>query len=147
MGFDFIAKKRNQGEYETYHANIFYIIVLRCAMLQAGVKEELIYKKFISNDNFFVTPLQSKTIAEKIKSWLQGRSLTFDVCEKNKMAIVANDHGFRVVELIGDDPVQKEIVRILRENRPYIIKVDKNQRKNLYKFAHFCEISGGFWVN
>ena len=40
------------------------MIVLRAAMVAAGVPEALVYKKFISNDTCLVTPIQSRTIMD-----------------------------------------------------------------------------------
>jgi hypothetical protein len=145
MGFDLVAKKPERGHEGYFRANIFSMIFLRSAMLAAGVKEELIYKKFSANDGFLVTPLQSRTIAEKLNAWLKGRNLQLDVAEKNEGVKRVNDVTLRLFEEL-DKGTRKSTAAHLRRAKSAPVRLDRNLRKFVREFALFCEGSGGFWV-
>ncbi len=86
MGFDLVAKTPSHPGTSYLRVDIFQMIFLRSAMLAAGVSEILVNRKFLGNDNYLVTPLQSAVIAEKLKIWLRGRNLAVDLVEQNKRA-------------------------------------------------------------
>ena len=66
-------------------------------MLAARVDEDLVYKKFVGNDGRFVTPLQSKTIAESLADWLRGRNLTVTLSERSLLADAGNEAHLGVI--------------------------------------------------
>ncbi len=68
MGFELVAKRPAHPDARYFHVNIFQMIFLRSAMLAAGVSENLVNKKFLVNDNYLVTPLQSVMIAKKLRA-------------------------------------------------------------------------------
>ena len=146
MGFDLVAKRRDLGNGGYMRASIFSMILLRSAMLAAGVKEELIYKKFLANDGFLVTPLQARTIAERLKAWLKGRRLRINLAEENKEAKRANDAVLRVFEVVGERG-QKRVATHFRREKSIPVTLHRRQRKAVRDFAGFCEHSGGFWVD
>ena len=146
MGFDLVARRRDLGNEGYMRASIFSMILLRSAMLAAGVKEGLIYKKFLANDGFLVTPLQARTIAERLKAWLRGRKLRLDLAEENKDAKRANDAILRVFEVVGERK-QKSVATHFRRNKSIPVTLDRRQRKAVRDFAGFCERSGGCWVD
>ena len=146
MGFDLVAKRRDLGNEGYMRVSIFSMILLRSAMLAAGVEEGLIYKKFLANDGFLVTPLQARTIAERLKAWLRGRKLRLDLAEENKDAKRANDAILRVFEVVGERK-QKSVATHFRREKSIPVTLDRRQRKAVRDFAGFCERSGGFWVD
>jgi hypothetical protein len=145
MGFYLAAKRRDLGNEGHMQASIFSMIFLRSAMLAAGVKEELIYKKFLANDGFLVTPLQTRTIAERLNAWLKGRGLRVDLAEKNKAAKRVNDAVLRVFEAV-DAPRQGAMAARFRREKSIPVTLDRRLRKLVRDFAGFCERSGGFWI-
>jgi hypothetical protein len=145
MGFDLTAKSSERGNEGYFRANIFSMIFLRSAMLAAGVKEELIYKKFSANDGFLVTPLQSRTIAEKLNAWLKGRNLQLDVAEKNEGVKRVNDITLKLFEDL-DKGTRKSTAGHLRRAKSAPVRLDRKLRRFVREFALFCEGSGGFWV-
>lgn len=146
MGFDLVAKRRDLGDQGYFGANIFSMIFLRSAMLAAGVKEELIYKKFLANDGYLVTPLQARTIAEQLNAWLKGRKLRIDLAEENERAKQANDATLWVLEALNIRE-QKYAAAHLRSAKSAPVTLDRTLRKVVRNFAAFCERSGGFWVD
>lgn len=50
MSFDLTAKNKSLPNC-TFYANISTVVLLRGAMIQAEIKEESIYKKFISRES------------------------------------------------------------------------------------------------
>jgi hypothetical protein len=145
MGFYLAAKRRDLGDEGHMRASIFSMILLRSAMLAAGVQEGLIYKKFLANDGFLVTPLQARTIAERLKAWLKGRRLRINLAEENKEAKRVNDAILRVFEAVGARK-QKRVATHFRSEKSIPLTLDRRQRKVIRDFAGFCERSGGFWV-
>jgi hypothetical protein len=147
MGFDLEAKRLELGEKMGYlGANIYSMILLRSAMLAAGVNEKLIYKKFIANDGFLVTPIQAKTIAQKLNAWLKGRKLVIDVAEQNENVRRINNVTLKLVGAFGTRG-QKSAAAHLRREKSIPITLDREMRKTIRNFARFCERSGGFWVD
>ena len=146
MGFDLVARRRDLGDKGYFRANIFSMIFLRSAMLAAGVKEKLIYKKFLANDGYLVTPLQARTIAEQLTAWMKGRMLRIDLAEENKRAKQVNDATLRVFEAL-DTRKQKAAAAHLRGAKSAPVTLDRGLRKVVKDFAEFCERSGGFWVD
>jgi hypothetical protein len=145
MGFDLVAKRRDLGNDGYFRTNIFYIIFLRSAMSAAGVKEDLIYKKFLANDGYLVTALQARTIAERLNTWLKGKKLQIDLAEKNKWAKRVNDATLEVFEML-DKGVHKSTAAHLRRARSVPVTLDRKLRKFVREYAAFCERSGGFWI-
>ena len=146
MGFDLHAKRPKRKPEAYYRSGIEFMTVLRSAMLAAGVQEALVYKKFVSNDNWLVTARQSKMIAERLTTWLQGRSKTLDLVEANESARASTD-GLRLVFLaVGN---QKEGARLARKvsAKRLPFRVDREARKAIRQFAAFCADSGGFHVS
>jgi hypothetical protein len=145
MGYDLVAKRRKRGTTGYYRAGIEFMTFLRSAMVAAGVPEALVYKKFVSNDNLLVTPLQSRTIAEQLTTWLRGRNLTLDLAETNERARASADALFFVLRAVGN---QKETTRLARRRRAKSLplRVDRKGRKAIREFAAFCAGSGGFHV-
>jgi hypothetical protein len=66
MGFDLVAKRPHRGAENYYRAGIEFMAFLRSAMMASGLREELVYRKFVSNDDLLVTALEPKMIAEKL---------------------------------------------------------------------------------
>ena len=81
MGFDLSAKDRNLGEKRYFRDSFYKMVLLQTSMVMAGVNETLVYKNFSGNDGFLVKPLQSKRIAESLRTWLKGRDLIVDLAE------------------------------------------------------------------
>jgi hypothetical protein len=146
MGFYLVAKRRDLGDEGYMRASIFSMIFLRCAMLAAGVKEELIYKKFLANDRFLVTPLQARTIAERLNAWLKGRRLRIDLAEENKRARQVNSATLKAFEAVGARR-QKSVAAHFRRSKSIPVTLDRRLRRVVRDFAGFCERSGGFEVD
>jgi hypothetical protein len=146
MGYDLVAKRAQRGAVDYYRAGIEFMTFLRSAMLAAGVPEALVYKKFVSNDDWLVTPLQSTMIAEKLTTWLRGRHVTLDLAENNSRAHVSTDALSFVQRAIGHE---KDAARFARRRRAknLPIRLDRKARRALREFAAFCGGSGGFWVD
>ena len=145
MGFDLVAKRRDLGKEGYFRAPIFSMMFLRSAMLAAGVREELVCKKFIANDGYLVTPLQARTIAEQLNAWLKGSKLRIDLAEENKDAGWANDLALRALEALGTRE-QKSAAAHLRRAKSAPVRLKRGLRRFVREFAVFCERSGGFWV-
>lgn len=142
MGFDLAAKRPTHGAESYYRSGIEFMTVLRSAMVAAGVQEALVYKKFVANDNWLVTPMQSRMIAERLTAWLRGRSLTLDLAEGEGRARASTDGLRLVLRAVGN---QQEGARLARKLRlPF--RVDREARKAIREFAAFCADSGGFYV-
>ncbi len=145
MGFDLVARNPAHAGARCFRVNIFQMIFLRSAMLAAGVSEILVNRKFLGNDNYLVTPLQSAMIAKKLKIWLKGRNLVVDLVEKNKRAREVNNAVLRLFQAIGDSG-QKAMARQYRRAKSIPLRLNRSSRKALRVFADFCERSGGFRV-
>ena len=145
MGFDLHAKGRNLGEKGYYRASIYHMIFLRSAMLAAGVNENLVCKKFVSNDGLLVTSLQSKQIAERLRDWLKGRKLTLDLAERNKIARLANAGYLQVIQVLGEGEA-KSTAKHFSKSKSIPFHVNNRARKDIREFADFCHTSGGFQV-
>jgi len=128
-----------------FRADIYQMILVRSAMIAAGVNEKLVFKKFVSNDDFLVTPHQSALIGEKLKAWLKGRNLVLDLSERNERAKVGNQAYFDILLQLGNRQ-DKETARIFSKDKPLPVKLDPAGRKVIRDFAEFCMHSGGFWV-
>ena len=59
MGFDLRARNRKLKDGGYFHANIHSMSLLRCAMLQAGVEDQIIYPTLASNDGMRVTAAEA----------------------------------------------------------------------------------------
>ena len=105
MGFDLVAKDRDLGEKGYFRANVYQMTLLRTSMMMAGVKETLVYKKFAGNDGHLITPLQSKQIAESLRTWLKGRNLIVDLAEHNEAAKAANRAYLEIFEQLATQKV------------------------------------------
>ena len=145
MGFHLVAKKTKSPNTDYLHVNIFQMTFLRSAMLAAGVSGSLVHKKFLANDGYLVTPLQSRTIAEKLRTWLRGRNLVVDLIEQNERARQINNAVFRVFQQIADTR-QKSMARQYGRAKSIPLSLTRPLRKTLRYFADFCENSGGFRV-
>ncbi|MGA2260033.1 MAG: hypothetical protein ABSH28_01210 [Acidobacteriota bacterium] len=145
MGFDLVAKRRELGGEGYLHTNVLSMIFLRSAMLAAGVKEELIYKKFLANDGYVVTPLQARTIAEQLNAWLNGRKLQVDLAEENEKAKRVNDAVLGLFQTLNTGK-QKSMAAHLRRAKSVPIPLSRKLRKVVREFARFCEQSDGFWI-
>jgi hypothetical protein len=121
------------------------MIVLRAAMVAAGVPEALVYKKFISNDSWLVSPIQSRTIAKKLTTWLRGDHLELDLVETNANAHWSLDALSAVVRAVGSTREKAELAQ-LRRAKSLPCRVDPDTRKAIREFAAFCAGSGGFHV-
>jgi hypothetical protein len=119
---------------------------LRCAMLAAGVPETLVYKKFVSNDDLLVTPLQSEMIAERLTAWLRGRNLFLELVETDPRAHLALEGQHFLESALGNREEADHIARNLRA-KSRIVRVDRVARKSIRDFAAFCAGSGGFYVD
>jgi hypothetical protein len=146
MGFDLVAKRRDLGHEGYFRANVFSMMFLRSAMLAAGVKEELIYRKFLGNDGLLVTRLQARTIAGQLDAWLKGRKLQIDIAEENRRAKEVNDAVLGMLEAFHTGKRKSEVAR-LRRAKSVPLKLDRRLRKAVREFAGFCRRSGGFWVD
>ncbi len=146
MGFDLLSKNRRLGGAGYMRANVYQMVFLRSAMLAAGVKESLVYKKFIRNDGWPVTDLQAKTIARELRNWIKGRNLILDLAEKSEAARRVNDTVFGLIESVSRDG-QKIAARKIRRARSLPVRLDRRMRAAIRRFADFCERSGGFWVD
>ncbi len=145
MGFDLVAKRPSHPGASCFRVDIFQMILLRSAMLAAGVSEILVNRKFLGNDNYLVTPLQSAMIAKKLKIWLKGRNLVIDLVEQNERAREVNNAVLRLFQAIGDSG-QKAMARQYRRAKSIPLRLSRSSRKALRVFADFCERSGGFRV-
>jgi len=143
MGFYLVAKRRDLGDEGYMRASIFSMIFLRCAMLAAGVREELIYKKFLANDRFLVTPLQARTIAERLNAWLKGRRLRIDLAEENKRAKQVNSATLKVFEAVGARK-QKSVASVCtmrmgrRRRRHYLHATSQRSGAGLLSGTQIC---------
>jgi hypothetical protein len=146
LGFDLIAKRRKRGAADYYASKIQFMVVLRSAMVAAGVEEGLVYKKFIANDHWLVSARESRIIAERLTTWLQGRNLVLNLAETNERAHVATDALSLVLQTVGK---HKEQARLARHRRATSLpfRVDRTARKAIREFAAFCAGSGGFYVS
>ena len=145
MGFDPVAKDRDLGEKGYFRANVYQMTLLRTAMVMAGVKENLVYKKFAGNDGHLVTPLQSKQIAESLRTWLKGRNLIVDLAEHNEAAKAANRAYLEIFEQLGNAE-EKSTARYFSKSESIPFKLDSGARRVIREFADFCARSGGFGV-
>ena len=145
MGFDLVAKKPAHPGASYFRVDIFQMIFLRSTMLAAGVRESLVNRKFLGNDNYLVTPLQSGMIAKKLRAWLKGRNLVIDLMEQNKRAREVNNAVLRVFQIIGDSG-QKAMAKQYRLAKSIPLRLSRSSRKAVRVFADFCERSGGFRV-
>lgn len=145
MGFDLVAKTKKRGTAGYYGAGIEFMGFLRAAMLAAGVPEALVYRKFVANDNLFVTPLQATTIARKLGAWLKGRDLVLDLAETHEHADVSMRALQSVQQAVGNRTEAARLDRRRRAKR-LPVRVDPAARKAIRQFAAFCERSGGFYV-
>ena len=146
MGFDLVAKDRSLEDDEGYfRADVYQMTLLRTAMVMAGVKETLVYKKFAGNDGHLVTPLQSKQIAERLRTWLKGRNLIIDLAERNEAAKAGNSGYLDIITLLGDAE-EKSVARRFSKSKSIPFKLDSGARREIREFADFCARSGGFWV-
>ncbi len=146
MGFDLVSKKPELGDAGYMRADIIRMIFFRSAMLAAGVPENLVYQKFLGNDGCLVTDQQSRTIAEKLRTWLKRRNLVVDFSEENERARRVNEAVLQVFQSLGDSK-QKWAARKIRRTRSLPLRVDRNMRMLIKQFADFCGRSGGFWVD
>jgi hypothetical protein len=144
VGFDLIAKKPAGAAWGYFGANVFWMSALRCAMRAAGVREELVYGKFLYNDGRLVTPLQAKTVAEKLTAWLKGRNLLLDCRETDECAVRVNNEVAMFLAAFEKKAGRRRSRQ--REPGSMVFKVDPRIRKWLRRFIRFCENSGGFWV-
>lgn len=146
MGFDLAAKRPHRGAENYCRAGIEFMAFLRSAMVAADVRQELVYRKFVSNDDLLVTGLESKMIADKLTSWLRGRNLTLDLAETDPRSRVAVDGLMFVQKAVGN---KDEADRLARKRRakslPY--QMDRKARKAIREFVAFCAGSGGFYVD
>ena len=147
MGFDLVARRpKSGGGGGCFSVNFMVMTVLRSAMLAAGVKNELVYKKFLANDGWLVTPAQSKMIAEKLYKWLKGKNLSLDVAENNEKACQLNRAVWQFQYAIGD-PEFKHFVNYMRRAKSLPIRVSRKMRKVIRQFARFCDRGCGFRVH
>ena len=146
MGFDLSAKHPKRDVEGYYRSGIEGMILLRCAMVAAGVPEALVYKKFTSNDNLLVTPLQSQMIAQKLMTWLRRRNLKLDLVEADPRAHSSIDALFFVVKTVGKRKEQARLAR-RRQAQTMHFRIDRAARETLREFAAFCATSGGFYVS
>jgi len=143
MGFDLSAKNRGLGGKGYFRADVYQMILLRASMIAAGVNETVVYKKFVSNDGYLVTPLQSSQISDNLIAWLRNRDLTLDLCETNERAKKTNAAYFALFSQLGDRETKTEARHFSRaKTRP--IQLDSSTRSIIRKFADFCGRSGGF---
>ena len=145
VGFDLVAQKPGPGHLENFPVDIFQMIFLRSAMLAAGVKEDLVHKKFLGNDGWLVTPLQSSVIAGKLRTWLGGRNLVIDLIERNERARQVNSAVLLVFEQLGDHQ-QRDMAKHYKRAKSLPLRLNRVSRKVIRKFAEFCDNSGGFRV-
>ncbi len=146
MGFDLVSKNRRLGDAGYMRANVYQMVFLRSTMLAAGVKESLVYKKFMGNDGWLVTALQAKTIALELRSWIKGRNLILDFAEKSEAARRVNDTVFELIESVSRGG-QRIAARKIRRARSLPVRLDRKMKAAIRRFADFCERSGGFWVD
>jgi hypothetical protein len=146
MGFDLCAKRAKRGATTYYRAGTEYMGFLRCAMVAAGVPETLVYKKFVSNDDWLVTPRQSEMIAEKLTAWLQGRSLVLELAETQRHAHLTLENLHLLHGALGKQNEADRIARNLHA-KSRIVRVDRAARQSIREFAAFCAGSGGFYVD
>jgi hypothetical protein len=140
MGFDLSGKRDGY-----FRASIYQMIFLRRVMIAAGVKPDLVYKKFVSNDSYFVTPLQGRSIASKVNVWLKGRNLILDLAETDKGALSMNKFYFGVIESLGTRNEAK-FAKTFSSRKTIPVRINPEHRKMLRSFASFCDQSEGFWV-
>jgi hypothetical protein len=146
MGFDLTAKRPKRGATRYFRAGIEFMRVLRCAMLAAGVPEVLVYKKFVSNDDWLVTARQSEMISEKVTAWLRGRNLTLQLVEQNPRGQAVLKHLGWLLAALGNKRERNRIENELAA-KSLIRRVDRKTRKDIREFATFSRGSGGFWVD
>ncbi len=145
MGFDLVAKRPERGGSGYFGADTISMILLRSAMQAAGVKEKLIYKKFIANDGFLVTALEARTIGRLLNNWLKGRNLQIDLAEMNANARRVNDVTLKLIETL-DEHEGRSAAAHLRHAESVPLTLERKARRFVRAFAAFCERSGGFWV-
>jgi hypothetical protein len=146
MGYDLTAKDRSLGDLGYFRATGDHMILLRTAMVAAGVKEDLVYRKFVGNDGLAITVLQSKHIAECLTTWLKRRAITVDLCEQNGAARSANEAYFQVFMALGNREARNRAKRFPK-SKPLLFKIDSLARKQIREFAEFCRRSGGYWID
>jgi len=144
MGFDLVAKRPAEGAEGYYGANVFWMAALRCAMTAAGVRQDLVYGKFLCNDGLLVTPLQAKSIAEKLTAWLKNRNLVLDCAETDERAVRVNNEVAKILMAFEGKLGRKR--RQPKGPASMIVSIDPRVRRQLRRFIRFCENSGGFWV-
>ena len=145
MGYDLDAKRPKRGASSYYRSGIELMAFLRSAMVAADVPETLVYRKFISNDNLFVTQAQSRMIADKLTTWLRRRNLILDLAETNRWAPASARSLAFVLQAVGDRKNKARLARSLGA-KSLPLRVDRKARKTLREFAGFCAGSGGFHV-
>jgi hypothetical protein len=146
MGFDFNSRKRDLGAKGYYRANIFQMIVLRKAMVAAGVDRDLVYEKFISNDGFRVSALESRQIASSLFYWLKAKHLVLDLNERNPIARVVNKAYLEVVAELGGKE-EKRIAKIFGARKSIPVNLNAGMRRTIREFSEFCERSGGSTIS
>ncbi|MGH9737401.1 MAG: hypothetical protein ACRD4X_02300 [Candidatus Acidiferrales bacterium] len=146
MGFDLTAKNKRLGEKGYLRANVYQMILFRASMLAAGVDEDLVYGRFVSNDGLFVTALQSRKIADRLTGWLRGRKLMVSLSERNGVANAANEAYFEAFRKLGG-PGNKRAVKQFAVLKSHPFRLDLKARKVVRDLAEFSNRSGGFWVS
>lgn len=145
MGFDLNSRKTSLGEKGYYRAGIYDMILLRGAMIAAGVDPKLVYQKFVANDGFRVTASESRLIASSLLNWLTRSRLAVDLSERNPRAKAANKGYLQILAALGDR-ADKKIARHFASAKSIPVNLDKGMRKAIREFADFCNGSGGFTV-
>lgn len=146
MGFDLNAQNCNLRDRGYLRADVYQMMMLRVAMLAAGVEKTFIYRKFVANGGFLVTELQSRKIAEKLTTWLKGRKLVLDLAEKDERAKAVNEAYLKVfLQVAGRD--DKKLAKLFLSSTTLPLQVDSRVRRVIRKFADFSNRSGGFTVD
>lgn len=146
MGFDLNSRRKNLGEKSYYRASVYQMILLRSAMIAAGVDSKLVYEKFVANDGLRVTASESKLIASSLLNWLSRKHLLLDLAEQNSTARIANRGYFQVLVAVGNN-TDKKVARHFASKKSIPVKLDAGTRKAIRIFAEFCNSSGGFTVS
>jgi len=145
MGFDLYATDKAAGKSGYFRAGMREMILLRSAMIAAGVDRKLVYGKFIGNDGLRVTAIESRHIAANLRNWLKGRSLIIDLYERNETARRVTRFLFDLSIQLGDRNA-KDARNILNTTKSLPVKVSAGMRKAFLEFANFCGRSRGFKV-
>jgi hypothetical protein len=131
VGFDLYAKRKRPEKGGYFRATMDYMTFLRAAMIEAGVPERLVYRKFVGNDGQLVTALQSKAIAERLTVWLQGRNLVIDLVERDGSARATNDAMFELMRELSTGSRAKKQWAARRRAKSLPSKVDRKARKSI----------------